>query len=143
MTTTEYPPEITEMIANRAGLYLAIARYDDPPALDEDVAEPPWDLMDQYDYRYESTAMDVRLVLEEWEKAAPGRRPAGVEVFEPLDTDLGREGDGLGLARAQLSLATQKAQAAAIRARESGVTETRIATTLGVDRMTVRKWLGK
>jgi uncharacterized protein YjcR len=35
------------------------------------------------------------------------------------------------------------AEAAARTAWESGVTEVEIAQTLGVDRMTVRKWRGK
>jgi transposase-like protein len=37
----------------------------------------------------------------------------------------------------------QGAEAAARDAWESGSTEVEIAKTLGVDRMTVRKWLGK
>ena len=42
-----------------------------------------------------------------------------------------------------MEAAMDAAQAAAIAASNQGIAETVIATELGVDRMTVRKWLGK
>jgi hypothetical protein len=49
----------------------------------------------------------------------------------------------LGKARRQLDIAMKAAKDAAIAAHGDGVTEVDIAQTIGVNRMTVRKWLGK
>lgn len=46
-------------------------------------------------------------------------------------------------ARTRLAAAMHAAEAAAIEAHNEGVPETEIAKTLGVNRMTVRRWLGK
>lgn len=55
-------------------------------------------------------------------------------------TDAGR---GLRSARTRLTRAMETAERAAVEAHRSGTPETEIARTLGVNRMTVRKWLGK
>jgi DNA invertase Pin-like site-specific DNA recombinase len=46
-------------------------------------------------------------------------------------------------ARASLNSATQNACIAAVEANADGTPEIEIARTLGVNRMTVRRWLGK
>jgi hypothetical protein len=46
-------------------------------------------------------------------------------------------------ARQDLAKAMKAAEAAAIEADANGVSEVNITTYLGVNRMTVRKWLGK
>ncbi|BBX23763.1 hypothetical protein MTER_31740 [Mycolicibacter terrae] len=46
-------------------------------------------------------------------------------------------------ARQNLAAAMKAAEAAAIEADANGVSEVNITTHLGVNRMTVRKWLGK
>jgi uncharacterized protein YjcR len=58
-------------------------------------------------------------------------------------TDLDRAGRKLRSARKGLKEAMTEAKSSARTAWESGVTEVEIASTLGVDRMTVRKWRGK
>jgi len=42
-----------------------------------------------------------------------------------------------------MDTATKKAQTAVHNAAQAGIPETRIAALLGVDRLTVRRWLGK
>lgn len=49
----------------------------------------------------------------------------------------------LRAARRRLDTAMQTAEQVAITARADGVPETEIARALGVNRMTVRRWLGK
>ena len=49
----------------------------------------------------------------------------------------------LAAARTEHDAATQQARAAARAAAAAGTPETRIAATLRVDRLTVRRWLGK
>lgn len=58
-------------------------------------------------------------------------------------TDLATARTDLTQARLLLELAMQNARIAALEARQAGTPETKIARELGVDRMTVRKWLGK
>lgn len=57
--------------------------------------------------------------------------------------DLQRAGRKLLRARDTVASAMSEATDAAVKAAASGVPEVEIARTLGVDRMTVRKWLGK
>ena len=57
--------------------------------------------------------------------------------------DLHLAGKTLSRARQDLCAAKDRARAAAVAAHSEGVYETAIAATLGVDRMTVRRWLGK
>lgn len=52
-------------------------------------------------------------------------------------------GRKLAKARAAVAEALRIAEVLALSAHADGVPETQIATELGVDRMTVRKWLGK
>lgn len=56
---------------------------------------------------------------------------------------LQRAGKKLQAARAAEQRAFESAKQAAIAAFECGAPEAEIARALGVDRMTVRKWLGK
>lgn len=60
-------------------------------------------------------------------------------------TDKERRAHGKKLARARAAAAeaSRIAQIMAQAAHSEGVSETRIAEELGVDRMTVRRWLGK
>ena len=60
-------------------------------------------------------------------------------------TDAERQMHGKKLARARAAVteALRVAEVMARSARDEGVPETRIAEDLGVDRMTVRKWVGK
>ncbi len=52
-------------------------------------------------------------------------------------------GHHLSQARAKLDAEMDKARKTALEALSSGGTEGEVARLLGVDRMTVRKWLGK
>jgi len=56
---------------------------------------------------------------------------------------LDRAGDRLRRAREALAKAMGEAEAEALRALAAGTPESAVARTLGVDRMTVRKWAGK
>lgn len=56
---------------------------------------------------------------------------------------LNSAGKNLADVRAARDEAFKKAKLEAITASEAGVTEVAIARTLGVDRMTIRKWVGK
>lgn len=58
-------------------------------------------------------------------------------------TDLDRAGRKLRSARKGLKDAMTEAEAVGLAALEGGATEVEVARTLGVDRMTVRKWRGK
>jgi DNA invertase Pin-like site-specific DNA recombinase len=58
-------------------------------------------------------------------------------------TDLARAARNLRAARQRLETAMQDAESAATAAHSDGTPETEIARTLGVNRMTVRRWLGK
>jgi len=57
--------------------------------------------------------------------------------------DLAAAARGLRAARSRLDVAMATAERAAIEAHLDGTAETRIAAALGVNRMTVRRWLGK
>jgi hypothetical protein len=46
-------------------------------------------------------------------------------------------------ARGKLREATEAARAMAIKANSAGIPETEIANDLGVNRLTVRRWIGK
>lgn len=58
-------------------------------------------------------------------------------------TDMTRAARALRAARQRLDTAMQTAEQAAVAAHQDGTPETEIARTLGVNRMTVRRWLGK
>lgn len=60
-----------------------------------------------------------------------------------MSNELSKAGRRLRSARTALKDAMTGAESAARDAWEAGVTEVEIASTLGVDRMTVRKWRGK
>ena len=57
--------------------------------------------------------------------------------------DLAAAGDRRRAAHAELDEANAIAKRAAVQAHDNGTFETTIAKSLGVDRMTVRRWLGK
>lgn len=59
------------------------------------------------------------------------------------DKELRAAARNLRAARDKLATATTAAEQAAISAHEGGMPETEISRTLGVNRMTVRRWLGK
>jgi transposase len=58
-------------------------------------------------------------------------------------TPLAKAARELRVARARLDAAMEAARAVAIAEHASGTAETDIAKALGVNRMTVRRWLGK
>lgn len=60
-----------------------------------------------------------------------------------MSAQLGRAGRNLRSARQRLEIAMKAAEQAAISSYAEGVPETRIAEELNVNRMTVRRWLGK
>jgi len=60
-----------------------------------------------------------------------------------MTDNLERAGRKLRSARKAQKDAMESARAAALEALEQGYTEVEVANTLGVDRMTVRKWNGK
>jgi transposase-like protein len=60
-----------------------------------------------------------------------------------MATELELAARKLRSARQRLDTAMQAAEQAAITAHAKGAPETDIARTLGVNRMTVRRWLGK
>jgi predicted transcriptional regulator len=57
--------------------------------------------------------------------------------------DLHPAGQRLTAAYTELDAARNNARTAALQLQAAGMTEYRIAAALGVDRSTVRKWLGK
>jgi hypothetical protein len=57
--------------------------------------------------------------------------------------DLTRAASALRNARVRLAVAMDNARAAAIAAAAAGISEVSIAETLDVNRLTVRRWLGK
>ena len=65
-----------------------------------------------------------------------------METVAALDAleDAGRQ---LRAARGLVDTTMEKARHAAVEAAAQGIFETTIAATLGVDRNTVRRWLGK
>lgn len=67
----------------------------------------------------------------------------GTQCMRTLHRVRPRHGRKLARARAAAAKASRIAQIMAQSAHSEGVSETRIAEELGVDRMTVRKWLGK
>jgi DNA invertase Pin-like site-specific DNA recombinase len=60
-----------------------------------------------------------------------------------MTTDLDKAARALRSARARLDEAMATAEQAALTANAAGVAETEIARKVGVNRMTVRRWLGK
>jgi hypothetical protein len=58
-------------------------------------------------------------------------------------TEVARAARNLAAARSRLEVAMADAEHAAIAAYDAGDPETVIAANLGVNRLTVRKWLGK
>lgn len=60
-----------------------------------------------------------------------------------MTTDLAKAARQLRAARQRLDIAMKAAEQAAITAHRDGAPETEIARTLGVNRMTIRRWLGK
>lgn len=60
-----------------------------------------------------------------------------------MTSELERVGRQLRSARNRQEVVMTRARAAALDALEQEVSEVEIAKTLGVDRMTVRKWAGK
>lgn len=60
-----------------------------------------------------------------------------------MNDELERAGARLRRARASLATATEEAREIGMRALAEGQAEAAVARTLGVDRMTVRKWAGK
>jgi hypothetical protein len=63
--------------------------------------------------------------------------------LDRIDVDLIRAGDALRSARSDEKAAYEEARRCALAALDAGATEYAVANTLGVDRMTVRKWDGK
>jgi transcriptional regulator with XRE-family HTH domain len=57
--------------------------------------------------------------------------------------ELDRAGRALARVRRHLGFTMEDAKTAALKAVDEGVPQAEIARRLGVDRMTVRKWLGK
>ena len=67
-----------------------------------------------------------------------------VQLHPPVGAvDLTALGAGLRAARLAVDEATSLARAGVVRALEEGRSESEVARSLGVDRMTVRKWAGK
>ena len=66
-----------------------------------------------------------------------------MNITETMHNALLVAGSNLEATRTDLSRAMATARATGIQAHADGVPETVIAEKLGVDRMTVRKWLGK
>ena len=62
---------------------------------------------------------------------------------DPVTTELARAGHNLRVARDKLGDAKDDAQAAAKLAVKDGQSEQYVAEMLGVNRLTVRKWIGK
>jgi hypothetical protein len=60
-----------------------------------------------------------------------------------MTSDLAKAARNLRAARSRLDKAMAKAEQVAIEASREGIAETVISRELGVNRMTVRRWLGK
>jgi hypothetical protein len=86
---------------------------------------------------------DERLPLQD-EADAQGGAPDGEDVGCGAHLeDLAAARDRLDAARGEVDEAKAIAKRAALQAHHNGTFETTIANSLGVDRMTVRRWLGK
>lgn len=98
----------------------------------------------EFTYRYADTSERA----EEIREAYTSQHYRSVRVHPPtFDMDVTAELEKLGAERAQLKQAeqetTSKLRATVHRAAARGFAEADIARRAGVDRMTVRKWLGK
>jgi DNA invertase Pin-like site-specific DNA recombinase len=60
-----------------------------------------------------------------------------------MTDSLKQAGRNIQLARQRLERAMSTAEQVTLEAHENGIPETEIARTLGVNRLTVRRWLGK
>jgi len=75
--------------------------------------------------------------------ARPHKSGTGHRMTDDERRELRRVGRQLAAARERLEAAMSAAEATADDAYHEGVPEAEIARLLGVNRMTVRKWLGK
>lgn len=99
----------------------------------------------EFTYRYASTSEQAETIREDFTEKQKYRQ---VRVHPPVfDMDVAEELSKLGNERAELKRAerevTDKLRATVHRAAARGLAEADIARRADVDRMTVRKWLGK
>lgn len=93
----------------------------------------------EFDIQFADTAAIAEQIAEKMR--ADGRRQ--VKLYLPQEVDFGAVARDYQDARARLEEVTPLARAAAHRMTEMGISESETARQLGVDRMTVRSWLGK
>ena len=99
----------------------------------------------EFAYRYADTGEEAEKIYEDYQD---NWRYYGIRIHPPVfDMDLAAELSKLGRERADLKQAerevTAKLRATVLRAAEHSFAEADIARRANVDRMTVRKWLGK
>lgn len=93
----------------------------------------------EFDTQFADTAAKAEEVAERMRE--DGRR--NVRIHLPKEADFGGIASEFKAARDRLNEATELARAAAHRMTDMGISESETARQLGVDRMTVRSWLGK
>jgi hypothetical protein len=89
---------------------------------------------------------NVQLLCQPCNSSKGGKAPLGIAAQRRLTekiNELTTASHLLADARTAMDTATKKAQTAVHNAAQAGIPETRIAALLGVDRLTVRRWLGK
>jgi DNA invertase Pin-like site-specific DNA recombinase len=93
----------------------------------------------EFDAEFADTAARAEEIAEKMRE--DGRR--NVRLHLPQESDFWTIASEFKRARDQLAAATELARAAAHRMTDLGISEAETARQLGVDRMTVRSWLGK
>lgn len=93
----------------------------------------------EFDATFTDTAEQAEATAEKMREN--GRR--NVRLHLPQEADFGTIARDFQKARDELARTTELARAAAHRMTDMGISEAETARQLGVDRMTVRSWLGK
>lgn len=93
----------------------------------------------EFDIEFADTAAHAEQLAERMR--ADNRH--NVRLHLPQESDFSAIASEFRTARSRLASATELARAAAHRMTEMGISESETARQLGVDRMTVRSWLGK
>ncbi|MDF2969264.1 MAG: hypothetical protein K0Q93_3042 [Nocardioidaceae bacterium] len=98
---------------------------------------------DEFAVTYADTAEQAEKIRDRYENDGYRNIKVHLPDLPGMEIDLARYGRELAAARREVEEATAIVRAAVIRAAEQGRAEAEIARTAGVDRMTVRKWVGK
>jgi DNA-directed RNA polymerase specialized sigma24 family protein len=97
----------------------------------------------EFSAQYALTSESAEKVFEHYQELGYRNVKVHVPDVPGVDIDLASYGRALADARSVLEEKTQILRAAVLRATEAGRAEAEIARVAGIDRMTVRSWLGK